>query len=69
MALADQIFVMDQGTVQQAGDHRVLYEQPANLFVAGFIGTPAMNFLGDLRVSSEQETTWLSSAGQQLLPK
>ena len=45
MTLGDRIAVMRHGQVLQIGTPRELYEQPANLFVAGFIGSPAMNFL------------------------
>lgn len=43
MAMADRIAVMDQGVLQQVGSPRDLYEAPANLFVAGFIGESPMN--------------------------
>ena len=45
MTLADRIVVMHQGVVQQVGSPADLYRTPANLFVAGFIGSPRMNFL------------------------
>jgi ABC-type sugar transport system ATPase subunit len=45
MALADRVAVMNLGTLQQLGPPRRLYEHPANLFVAGFIGEPPMNLL------------------------
>jgi multiple sugar transport system ATP-binding protein len=45
MTLADRIVVMKDGVVQQLGAPLELYDRPANLFVAGFIGTPAMNFV------------------------
>jgi len=44
-ALGDRIVVMDVGTIQQVGTPEEIYEQPANLFVAGFVGTPRMNFI------------------------
>jgi multiple sugar transport system ATP-binding protein len=50
MTMADQIVVMRDGLVEQRGGPLELYDRPANLFVAGFIGSPAMNFLpGRLR--------------------
>ncbi len=45
MTLGDRIAVLRRGEVQQVGTPRELYERPANLFVAGFIGSPAMSFL------------------------
>ena len=44
MTLGDRVVVMRGGVVQQIGTPEELYERPANLFVAGFIGSPAMNF-------------------------
>jgi multiple sugar transport system ATP-binding protein len=45
MTMADKIVVMHDGVVEQIGEPLALYDRPANLFVAGFIGSPAMNFL------------------------
>ncbi len=45
MTLADRIVAMHGGVVQQVGRPLELYDRPANLFVAGFIGSPGMNFL------------------------
>jgi multiple sugar transport system ATP-binding protein len=50
MTLGDRIVVMKDGVVQQTGTPLEVYRRPANLFVAGFIGSPAMNFL-DLEVA------------------
>jgi multiple sugar transport system ATP-binding protein len=53
MTMADQIVVMRDGVVEQRGVPLELYDRPANLFVAGFIGSPAMNFLpGELQRSA-----------------
>jgi multiple sugar transport system ATP-binding protein len=50
MTMADKIVVMHDGVVEQFGEPLALYDQPSNAFVAGFIGSPAMNFLtGALR--------------------
>ena len=50
MTMGDKIVVMRDGRIEQAGHPLALYDQPANQFVAGFIGSPAMNFLrGTLR--------------------
>ncbi|HEU0200753.1 MAG TPA: ABC transporter ATP-binding protein [Burkholderiaceae bacterium] len=45
MAMADRIIVLRHGGVEQAGTPLELYDRPANLFVAGFIGTPPMNLV------------------------
>ena len=45
MTLGDRVAVMRTGLLQQAGTPKELYDSPVNLFVAGFIGSPAMNFL------------------------
>ncbi len=46
MTLADRIAVLSEGRLMQVGSPLHLYERPANRFVAGFIGSPAMNFFG-----------------------
>jgi multiple sugar transport system ATP-binding protein len=57
MTLGDRVAVMRSGLLQQVGSPKELYDNPDNLFVAGFIGSPAMNFLsgtleeGKLRTS------------------
>jgi multiple sugar transport system ATP-binding protein len=45
MTLGDRVAVMRAGIIQQVDTPKVLYEEPANLFVAGFIGSPSMNFV------------------------
>ena len=45
MTLADRVVVMNQGVVQQVGSPIEIYDKPANTFVAGFIGNPAMNLI------------------------
>ncbi len=54
MTLGDRVAVLRGGRVQQVGTPRALYEAPENLFVAGFIGSPAMNFL-----PARREGLWL----------
>ncbi len=52
MTMADRIVVMHDGVVEQIGPPLDLYDRPDNLFVAGFIGSPAMNFLsGQIRAN------------------
>jgi multiple sugar transport system ATP-binding protein len=66
MTLADRIVAMNAGIVQQIGTPLELYERPANLFVAGFIGSPAINILdGILRRGGEQWSVELPS-GERL---
>ncbi len=45
LAMGTQIAVMDEGALQQVGPPRTLYEHPANVFVAGFVGSPPMNLV------------------------
>jgi ABC-type sugar transport system ATPase subunit len=45
MTMGDRIAVMNAGVLQQVGSPAELYEEPANIFVAGFIGSPAMNLV------------------------
>src|SRR5262249_7402821 len=57
MTMADRIVVMRDGKVEQVGRPLDLYDRPANIFVAGFIGSPAMNFIkgrisGDVLVTN-----------------
>ena len=54
MTMGDRIAVMNGGVLQQLGPPRALYDAPANLFVAGFIGAPAMNFLAADLVASDR---------------
>ena len=55
MALADRIAVMNEGELQQVGTPSELFDRPVNQFVAGFIGTPPMNFLAcELAVQGDQ---------------
>src|SRR5947207_832195 len=64
MTMADQIVVMRDGIVEQRGRPLELYDHPANLFVAGFIGSPAMNFLpGTLRRANGEAKVELEGGG------
>jgi multiple sugar transport system ATP-binding protein len=60
MTLGDRVVVMRDGRVQQVGDPMELYNQPANRFVAGFIGSPAMNF-AQVRIAAENGSLWAES--------
>jgi multiple sugar transport system ATP-binding protein len=60
MTLGDRVVVMRDGRVQQVGDPMELYNEPANRFVAGFIGSPAMNF-ATVRIAAENGSLWAES--------
>jgi ABC-type sugar transport system ATPase subunit len=62
MTMSDLVAVMDAGVVQQFGTPESIYDQPANLFVAGFIGSPPMNFC-DGEVASADGRPVLRVAG------
>src|SRR5271154_2351921 len=65
MTLGDRVVVMKDGVVQQVGDPMELYNEPANRFVAGFIGSPAMNFVG-VRLAAVNGGLWAESEGIRL---
>jgi multiple sugar transport system ATP-binding protein len=65
MTMGDRVAVMNQGVLQQVDTPQRLYDQPANLFVAGFIGTPAMNLI-EADVSVEGDSVSLLIGGQRL---
>ncbi|MDB5506907.1 MAG: transporter related protein [Devosia sp.] len=56
MTLASRIAVMHQGEVQQFDEPQVIYDSPANMFVAGFMGSPSMNFIPGEIVSDNGRT-------------
>ncbi len=63
MTLADKIVVLNAGVVQQVGSPLELYNKPANLFVAGFIGSPRMNFIeGTVTAQDGKRTTFTAPA-------
>ncbi|MEM9144875.1 MAG: ABC transporter ATP-binding protein [Pseudomonadota bacterium] len=65
MTLGDRIVVMADGVVQQQGTPQELFERPVNRFVAGFIGTPTMNFL-DGSLSAAEDRLWVEGDGYRL---
>ncbi|TCN29352.1 ABC transporter ATP-binding protein [Sinorhizobium americanum] len=65
MTMADKIVVMHDGIVEQIGAPLELYDHPANLFVAGFIGSPAMNMIRG-RLHPEDPTAFMTSDGTAL---
>jgi multiple sugar transport system ATP-binding protein len=73
MTLGDRVVVLRAGYVQQIGSPQFLYDNPANLFVAGFIGSPSMNFvpatLENNELRSALGTTPLTDRVRQLVEK
>ncbi|MDK2885685.1 MAG: multiple sugar transport system ATP-binding protein [Thermosipho sp. (in: thermotogales)] len=68
MTMADKIIVMNSGVIQQIGTPNEIYNKPANTFVAGFIGSPAMNFV-DAKIIKDNGL-WVKSSGLKLkVPK
>lgn len=67
MTMADKIVVMRDGHVEQIGPPLELYDRPANMFVAGFIGSPAMNFL-EGRIAVEGGVQHFVSDSGSVLP-
>ncbi|WP_348945877.1 sn-glycerol-3-phosphate ABC transporter ATP-binding protein UgpC [Chitinibacter sp. FCG-7] len=65
MTLGDKIVVMEGGHIQQAGTPLELYQQPANLFVATFIGSPKMNLLKGRVTSIDAGGVYITLAGGQ----
>jgi multiple sugar transport system ATP-binding protein len=65
MTMGDRIAVMNFGVLQQVGPPQELYERPVNKFVAGFIGSPAMNFI-NVSASREGDRTVLKNANLEL---
>jgi multiple sugar transport system ATP-binding protein len=80
MTLGDRVAVMRAGVLQQVGSPAELYAEPVNLFVAGFIGSPAMNFMpaqldgdtaklpiGEVQVPPERRVAAGNGAGRQVI--
>ncbi|MCR4648516.1 MAG: sn-glycerol-3-phosphate ABC transporter ATP-binding protein UgpC [Lachnospiraceae bacterium] len=65
MTLGTRIVVMKDGVIQQVDTPQNLYDKPQNLFVAGFMGSPQMNFL-DAIVEVQGETAYLNVAGHSI---
>jgi len=66
MTLADRIVLMRNGNAEQVGTPKDIYEHPKSLFVAGFIGTPTMNFLKGSVVRASKG--WAVAVGSDVLP-
>ena len=69
MTLGDRITVMNEGTLQQVAPPLEIYDRPVNRFVAGFIGTPPMNFVEGRVVGEGGKLYFDGGAGRLLLPQ
>ena len=67
MTMGTRIAVMSDGLLQQVGTPQTLYDQPANRFVAGFIGSPSMNFI-EVTSDSSSGSARLTGAGDVSIP-
>ena len=65
MTLGDRVVVMKDGWIQQVGEPLELYGKPANRFVAGFIGSPAMNF-AEVKLTEASGGLWAEAPGLRL---
>jgi multiple sugar transport system ATP-binding protein len=65
MTLGDRIVVMREGLIQQVGEPMDVYAKPANKFVAGFIGSPAMNFT-EVEITEQDGAVWTTGCGLRL---
>src|SRR6266545_3129671 len=65
MKLGARVVIMKDGWVQQVGEPLELYGKPANRFVAGFIGSPAMNF-ADVTIAESNNTVWADNPGLRI---
>ncbi len=63
MTLADRVVVLNRGVIQQIGTPSEIYDKPQNLFVAGFIGNPAMNLISGKIKNNKFETETISLNG------
>jgi multiple sugar transport system ATP-binding protein len=66
MTMADKIVVLHDGAVEQIGAPLDLYDRPRNLFVAGFIGSPAMNFMNGRVARENGDAIFVGEGGARL---
>jgi multiple sugar transport system ATP-binding protein len=70
MTMAHRVVVMNRGRIEQAADPITIYEKPSNLFVAGFIGAPSMNFIHGEIIAQDGTLLFSAPSGTVLtLPK
>ncbi len=67
MALADRVVVFNHGILQQIGSPENIYYSPRNIFVAGFLGSPSMNFLSGARLIKSEENVYIEKEGKKLV--
>jgi multiple sugar transport system ATP-binding protein len=63
MSLADRIVVMEGGRIRQVGTPAEVYDRPADLFVAKFVGSPGMNFIRGVVAGNSDDSTFVSQSG------
>jgi multiple sugar transport system ATP-binding protein len=68
MTLADRVAIMRDGVLQQVGPPREIYDRPANTFVAGFLGSPGMNFLRGALTFESGQMWWTANGNRVGLP-
>jgi multiple sugar transport system ATP-binding protein len=68
MTLADRVAIMRDGILQQVGPPREIYDRPANTFVAGFLGSPGMNFLNGTLTSENGKMSWIFNGSRVGVP-
>jgi len=66
MTMGDRIVIMKDGLIMQAASPEVVYSNPLNMFVAGFIGSPAMNFISG-KLQDEGGSVWFKAQGVNVL--
>jgi multiple sugar transport system ATP-binding protein len=66
MTMGHRVAVMKKGVLQQVDTPQFIYDNPANLFVAGFIGSPPMNLCEGKLFSSETDDLWIQMGGNRL---
>jgi multiple sugar transport system ATP-binding protein len=71
MTMGDRIAVLNGGIIQQLGSPQELYDHPANMFVAGFIGSPSMNFMPDVKIQNDGDATYvvIEGIGRVIVPQ
>lgn len=68
MTLGDRIIVLDKGIIQQIDTPQNLYNHPANIFVAGFIGSPKMNFIGGAILQKDNQVSFHNDDHTFIIP-